>query len=40
MSAEIEARLRALEDQAEIQRLAARFSDAVNERDLEAFAEL
>lgn len=40
MSADIDARLRALEDQAEIQRLAARFSDAVNERDPLAFGTL
>ncbi|WP_423605660.1 nuclear transport factor 2 family protein [Sphingomonas sp. MS122] len=40
MSADIEVRLRALEDHAEIQRLAARFSDAVNERDANAFGEL
>ena len=36
----IEGRLRVLEDQAEIQRLAARFSDAVNERDNAAFLSL
>ena len=36
----IEARLRAVEDQLEIQALAARFSDAVNERNVEAFRGL
>jgi ketosteroid isomerase-like protein len=36
----LEARLRAVEDRLEIQALAARFSDAVNERDLKAFAQL
>ena len=36
----IQARLRAVEDQLEIQRLAARFSDAVNERNVEAFRGL
>ena len=36
----LEARLRAIEDRLEIQGLAARFSDAVNERDLTAFAQL
>jgi ketosteroid isomerase-like protein len=35
-----ESRLRVLEDQAEIQGLAARFSDAVNERDNAAFLSL
>lgn len=35
-----EARLRAVEDRLEIQALAARFSDAVNERDVTAFAQL
>jgi len=35
---DIEQRLRRLEDEAEIHRLAARFSDAVNERDVVAFA--
>lgn len=40
MTGDIETRLRALEDQAEIQRLAARFSDAVNERDTAAFRVL
>ena len=36
----IQARLRAVEDQLEIQGLAARFSDAVNERNVEAFRRL
>jgi hypothetical protein len=36
----IQARLRTVEDQLEIQGLAARFSDAVNERDFEAFNRL
>jgi ketosteroid isomerase-like protein len=36
----IENRLRLLEDEAEIHRLAARFSDAANERDNEAFLSL
>jgi ketosteroid isomerase-like protein len=36
----LEARLRAVEDRLEIQALAARFSDAVNERDPKAFAQL
>lgn len=36
----IETRLRAVEDKLEIQALAARFSDAVNERDFDAFAQL
>lgn len=36
----IQARLRAIEDQLEIQGLAARFSDAVNERNFEAFRGL
>ena len=36
----LEARLRAVEDRLEIQALAARFSDAVNERDVAAFAQL
>jgi hypothetical protein len=36
----IESRLRVLEDQAEIQRLAARFGDAVSERDNAAFLSL
>jgi ketosteroid isomerase-like protein len=40
MSGDVERRLRALEDEAEIHRLAARFSDAVNERDIAAFAQL
>lgn len=40
MAADLKARLRALEDEAEIQRLAARFSDAVNERDVAAFRSL
>ncbi|MBS7542484.1 nuclear transport factor 2 family protein [Ancylobacter oerskovii] len=40
MTADLERRLRALEDEAEIHRLAARFSDAVNERDLAAFGRL
>jgi len=40
MSSDIETRLRALEDEAKIHRLAARFSDAVNERDSAAFAQL
>ncbi|MBB3473547.1 nuclear transport factor 2 family protein [Sphingomonas sp. BK345] len=40
MGADMETRLRALEDEAEIQRLAARFSDAVNERDVVAFRSL
>ena len=35
-----EARLRTVEDRLEIQALAARFSDAVNERDVTAFAQL
>ena len=38
--ANIQARLRAVEDQLEIQGLAARYSDAVNERNLEAFRGL
>jgi ketosteroid isomerase-like protein len=36
----LEVRLRAVEDRLEIQALAARFSDAVNERDMTAFAQL
>lgn len=36
----LETRLRAVEDRLEIQALAARFSDAVNERDVIAFAQL
>jgi len=40
MTGDIENRLRFLEDEAEIHRLAARFSDAVNTRDLAAFADL
>jgi hypothetical protein len=36
----LEARLRAVEDRLEIQALAARFSDAVNERDVTALAQL
>lgn len=36
----IEARLKAVEDRMEIQALAARFSDAVNERDIDAFSQL
>ena len=36
----LEARIRAVEDRLEIQALAARFSDAVNERDVTAFAQL
>ena len=36
----LEARLRAVEDRLEIQALVARFSDAVNERDITAFAQL
>lgn len=36
----IQARLRAVEDRLEIQGLAARFSDAVNERNFEAFGGL
>lgn len=36
----LEARLRAIEDRLEIQALAARFSDAVNERDVTTFAQL
>ena len=36
----LEARLRAVEHRLEIQALAARFSDAVNERDVTAFAQL
>ncbi|QIO36900.1 nuclear transport factor 2 family protein [Bradyrhizobium sp. 1(2017)] len=40
MTSDIERRLRALEDEAEIHRMAARFSDAVNARDLAAFAGL
>jgi ketosteroid isomerase-like protein len=36
----IEERLRRLEDEAEIHRLAARFSDAANEQDGEAFMSL
>lgn len=37
---DIEKRLQRLEDEAEIHRLAARFSDAVNERDVPAFVDL
>ncbi|MDP9995193.1 hypothetical protein J2W30_006226 [Variovorax boronicumulans] len=40
MNGDIEQRLRALEDEASIHRLAARFSDAVNERNEEAFVQL
>ena len=40
MSADILARLQAIEDRMEIQQLAARFSDAVNERDAAAFGAL
>ena len=40
MTDTIESRVRALEDQAEIQRLAAQFSDAVNERDNASFLGL
>ena len=36
----LEERLRAVEDNLEIHALAARFSDAVNERDLTAFSQL
>ena len=36
----LEARLRAVEDRLEIQALAARFSDAVNQRDIIAFGQL
>ena len=36
----LEVRLRAVEDRLEIQALAARFSDAVNERDVQAFTQL
>ena len=36
----LEARLRAVEDRLEIQALAAKFSDAVNERNVAAFAQL
>lgn len=36
----LEVRLRAVEDRLEIQSLAARFSDAVNQRDVEAFVQL
>ena len=36
----LEARLRAVEDRLDIQALAARFSDAVNERDVTVFAQL
>ena len=36
----LEARLKAVEDRLEIQALAARFSDAVNERDVTAFSQL
>lgn len=36
----LEARLRTVEDRLEIQALAARFSDAVNERDVAAFGQL
>jgi len=39
-STTLEARLKAVEDRLEIQALAARFSDAVNERDVTAFAQL
>jgi SnoaL-like domain len=38
--ANLEARLRTVEDRLEIQALAARFSDAVNERAVTAFAQL
>lgn len=37
---DIVARLRAVEDDTEIRNLAARFSDCVNERDLEGFRQL
>jgi len=40
MSADILTRLRTVEDRMEIQQLAARFSDAVNERDTVAFGAL
>ena len=36
----VDTRLQAVEDRLEIQALAARFSDAVNERNLDAFSEL
>ena len=36
----LEARLKAIEDRLEIQGLAARFSDAVNQRDVAAFTQL
>lgn len=36
----LETRLRAVEDRLEIQALAARFSDAVNERNIDAFSQL
>ena len=36
----LEARIRAIEDRLEIQALAARFSDSVNERDITAVAQL
>jgi hypothetical protein len=36
----MESRLQAIEDRLEIQALAARFSDAVNERDIDAFSML
>lgn len=40
VNSDVESRLRILEDEAEIYRLAARFSDAVNERDVVAFVQL
>lgn len=40
MSLEILERLKALEDRMEIQQLAARFSDAVNDRDIASFGAL
>ncbi len=40
MAADLEARLRAVEDELAIRTLAARFSDCANERDFEGFADL
>jgi hypothetical protein len=40
MTDNLETRLRFLEDEAEIHRLAARFSDVINERDVAAFTRL
>ncbi|MET1047902.1 MAG: nuclear transport factor 2 family protein [Hyphomicrobium sp.] len=40
MTADMETRLRAVEDEAAIFRLAAHFSDVINERDVEAFVRL